>query len=75
MEAIKILQEIREQIERARDYNNYVEIKYNRAYYARINRALLELECIAYKNMSINEILDNKKISYSIIDDKEMKDA
>lgn len=75
MEAIKILQEIREQIERARDYNNYVEIKYNRAYYTRINRALLELENIVYKNMSINEVLDNKKISYSILDDKEMQDA
>lgn len=75
MEAIKILQEIREQIERARDYSNYVEIKYNRAYYTRINRALLELESIVYKNMSINKVLDNKKISYSILDDKEIQDA
>ena len=71
MEAIKILQEIREQIERARDYNNYVEIKYNKAFYSRINRALLELEYLAYKNMSVGEVINDRKISYQILDNKD----
>lgn len=65
METIKILNEIKEQIERSKDYGLCVEMHYNKSYYTRDCRAIAELEepKVVYKN----------KITYSILDDKEIK--
>ena len=64
MESIKILNEIKEQIERSKDYGLCVEMYYNKSYYMKVCRAIEELE----------ELKDYKhKISYSILDDKEIR--
>lgn len=64
MKALEILNEIKEQIERSKDYGLCVEMHYNKSYYMRVCRAISELEAPkVYK----------KKITYSILDDKEIK--
>ena len=53
MEALEILNEVNEQINRSRDYNFTVEIHFNKAYQARVERAIKELE--ALQNCNIKE--------------------
>lgn len=72
MIAIEILNEIKTQIERSKDYGMNVDISYNKAYYLRICKALFELEYLAYENCTVREVLNNRKISYTTLDDNEI---
>ena len=44
MKALKIINEINEQIKRSRDYGFVVEVHFNKAYQSRIEEAIIELE-------------------------------
>ncbi len=67
MEALKILNEVNEQINRSKVYGYSVEIHFNKAYQARVERAIKELETYITNYQAINRRLDNTITTLAVL--------